>query len=350
MFLVVIIRVVYYHLNMSHFHMGLGYISPKELTAFLNERNLMHLVVELVHGIGGVVGVLFINSGYGLAKSRKLTTIGHFYKERFYKIYLYALCCALVCTLIAFVIEKQLAVSYWTSFIPVFGFYSKIERHFPVTQYWFLANIFVFYLIFPFIKKRFSNTLYIAIVILSLAYAFLSSYVWKFSFIDNYHSTVVRFAEFATGIFLARNAKWERFVFTPSIKALLLGLASFILGYVCLYLKYVNIGVYLFTSIGTYLILSQIALLLQRSNRVVRIIKTLSAGTFTLYLLHMVTVRYGYRLYLHTIYDALDNFNGYVSFVFSAVVIVFLSVIILLLGDIVEKKYRAFIAKKLQRA
>jgi len=342
--LVASIGVVYYHHNGSFLYIGNNYISIDSVLSYFKAHSLPSNVITIINGISAMVGLFFINSGYGLTKQFKYQDLTSFYKKRFYKIYLYSLLCALLCTLIVYIVEHQIITSYWSSFIPIFGFY-QIDRDFPVSQYWFLSSIFIYYLFFPLVVDRFSNLTYAVIILLSLVYGYVSFCGYIHSYVDLYHSTIFRFCEFATGIYIAKNHKIERLIFTRSIKSLLLGMLIFSVGYILLYINYLNIFTYILTSIGSYIFLAQVAQFLKSINRINRIICILSAGTFTLYLLHLVSVRYICRLYMITIYDAVDHFNGYLAYLTRTLLIIITSAICLYLGGLIENKYTKIMEK-----
>jgi len=81
------VGVVIFHLQSSFFYIG-NFLNIEDVLKFYINNGAYKLVVELIRGFVAIVGVFFINSGYGLSKNGD-EPINIFYKKRFFKIILY---------------------------------------------------------------------------------------------------------------------------------------------------------------------------------------------------------------------------------------------------------------------
>jgi len=340
---VAIMGVVYYHHTGSFLYIGRNYIPITDLLNFLNEHGWVHTLAEIFQGVSAIVGLFFINSGYGLSK-RFNGSIREFYKKRFFKIYLYAALCAVICSAIVFIIDGRMIFSYWSSFLPVFGFY-EFHRDAALLQYWFLANIFVYYLIFPFLYFKYSNRKYLLILLVVFLFGELTAIGIIPSFTTLYHSTIFRLPEFMLGIFIARNASIEKLIFKKSARTLFAGLIIFLCGYVFLYNRYLHLFVYFLSSIGIYVVLAQLFLFIQIDKEKMRLIKKLRAGTFTLYLLHLASMKYLFDLLCKDVRPFLELYNTYIPFMFDVLFVVAGSLLFMFAGGIVEKRYNTMMQR-----
>lgn len=336
------IGVVIFHLLGSRFYIGSNFIDPSSIRQFLQNESIFRLAVELFNGFSAIVGLFFINSGYGLSKSNSSSNLKTFYINRLKKIYLFALAAAILCTVAALLIEHRLVYSYWSSFIPLQGLY-WFHQEWPVSQYWFLSLIFVYYLVFPFLEPLSTPKLILTAAGIFLAYLILTESTQS-NWVDNYHSVFFRFPEFALGICIARHKKLEHFFFSFSFKGALSGLAIFILGYVCLFSTQLNYVSLFLTSVGSYLFLSQIAQALYRFAYVSRLFLILSRGSFSLYLFHLITVRYVYAAFKQFTESITGDLSYGLFLLLSYAIIFGFSMALLYLGGIIETRYQRIIS------
>lgn len=331
--------VVIFHLQWSRFYIGYP-LDLQNLTAFFNTHGIMKTVMDLLRGVVAMVGLFFINSGYGLSKSFHGTSYSLFIRRRLVKIILYAFLAAITCSLVSFFFTGQFLFRWLTCLTPIFGFY-ETTREFAMVQYWFLSLLISYYLIFPFLIKiptKFLIILSLSIYILGYV-VLIRHYEIGTSY---YHSTIFRLPEFILGILLARLSKLEKFVFEKQFFSLVVGIFIFFVGYAFVFNPYTYTVSLLLMSSGVFLFLSQISLYIKVGTNLSFAINFLSSGTLTLYLFHMATIRYAYD-YMHSfIYSEIHN--KFFALVIDMAVLIFLSFIIMSIGAFLEKKYhQAFI-------
>lgn len=342
---VAIIGVVYYHLIHSQFYIGKypGWLDIQKLITFWKENGFFFTLVEMHSGFSAVIGLFLIISGYGLTKKHQTTPPYIFLLNRFKKIYLYSLAMALVCTLLVFIVYQKWTFSYWSVFTLVYGFYDRIPRGPGVGQYWYLAIQFTFYLVFLPIRNMKSMR---NLLILSLLVAFGYGACIRLGLVNIvsfYHSSICRFPEFVAGMFLARNNNYETMVFRFSYVRIAFSIIWVILGCVSFFNEWTSLYAHFIFSTGLFFFLAQCINFLSRWPLVPIITNYLSGGTFTLYLLHLVTVFYIFGFFNKRIFVPVkESFQVYAGAVhiFSLVFIVICCVGILVVGKRIESWYQ----------
>jgi len=256
---------------------------------------------------------------------------------------LYALFCGIFCSLIFYLIEKKISTSWLYSLTPFFGFF-EIKRDTATIQYWFISCITFYYLIFPLVFKFLDVYAVLCLISIILLLSVVVIYLDVSMYTSMYHSSIFRFPEFLLGIAIAR-VKWlERFFFSKSVHSLAIGFLFFILGYLFLFINVLYSFGLFFLSSGAYLILSQIWCRVKSfSASVGKLFEIMSRGTFSLYLLHMVTIYYFYN-FLNNLLDK-SGLQIFLVFFLRLFIIISLSVSLLLIGGVFEKKFSKFVSK-----
>jgi peptidoglycan/LPS O-acetylase OafA/YrhL len=331
------IGVVVLHLQGSKFYIG-DHIHFHDVQSFMSDHGPLKTALELFRGISAMVGIFFISSGYGLAKSPQRTYSVHL-KKRFIKVYLYAVLCAVLCSFIGFTLSSNFSFNWIYSILPVFGFY-EMPRNANTIQYWFLSCLFSYYILFPLFNKASSTMLtclmaacYLLSVPVTTGYMSIP--------VSIYHSTFFRLPEFLLGILVARSPALEQFFFRPDFRAFIAGTSLFSIGYLCAYSPYTYPISLLFMSVGSFAIVSYVANTLLKQQKTRQAMAVLAAGTLTLYLLHMATARYIYEYAT----DQLRSLTGniFVLFTVDLTILLILCLALLLLGRFVEERYHSWV-------
>ena len=331
------IGVVMLHLQGSKFYIG-DYINIHHVQVLLSDFGPLKTAVELFRGISAMVGLFFISSGYGLAKSQHRTYFVYL-KKRFIKVYLYATGCAVFCSFIGYIISGNFSLNWIYSILPVFGFY-EMPRNANTIQYWFLSCLFSYYILFPLFNKASSTMLtglmaacYLLSILITTGAVSIPTSI--------YHSTFFRLPEFLLGILIARSPALEQLFFRPSFRGFCAGVSLFIFGYLCAYSPYTYPISLLLMSVGSFSTVSYVANTLLKQQKTQQVMAVLAAGTLTLYLLHMATARYIYdyaTALLRTV-----TVNVFVLFSVDLAILLILCLVLLLLGRVVEERYHSFV-------
>jgi len=223
--------VVLYHLlgNEELYIGNAGVLNFKVLQSYYSSNGFFHTLFECLKGSTAIVGLFLINSGYGLYKNSKNQTPIQFYKKRFTKIWVYCLLCGILCTLVVFVTRAEFIYSHIFSLIPVFGFY-EIPREGYVVQYWYLSLIFIYYLLFPYLRKVMNTKMFFYSVVFSAFIGYLVIFNIHTT-TSIYHSTLCRLSEFCFGILLAKNQKIEKYFFEFKFIKIIFASIVIIIGY-----------------------------------------------------------------------------------------------------------------------
>lgn len=336
------IGVVFFHLaGSSKFYIGNSYIPAEVIFSFYQENSLILLAIRMIQGATAYVGVFFILSGYGLSKQiAKYSSTSSFYSNRIIKIYIYSLVSAVFCSIIVCIIDHKIIYGYWSSFIPLYGFY-EFRRDWYVVQYWYLALLFIYYLIFPLLlnnKQIHLSTFILTIVMCMVLHWLLSISAPTFYNVTLYHSVIFRFPEFLLGIFICKNRVFENFVFKQSNITAFWGILLFAFGYISLYIYEIHYLCYIFTSVGALIILAQIFYPICSYRIVLNSINLLSGGSFTLYLTHIVIIGYIIKYCDIFISDSF-HYSSHIKYLSQLFIIFIMSLLILLIGRFVERIY-----------
>lgn len=332
--------VVYHLIGDDEFYIGnSGALSFENIRNYYSLNGFYNTVSALIKGFSAVIGVFLINSGYGLYKSAKKLSVLNFYKARFTKIWIYCLLCGLVCTFLVFISKGELIYSYLYSMFPVFGFY-EMPREYFVMQYWYLAIIFVCYLLFPILKNAMSPGFFLVTVLFSAAVGYLIVFD-VYTSVSIYHSALCRLSEFSFGILLAKDQRIEKYFFEYGFYKILIGFAALMSGYLMLYEANLSPFSYLVNSVGVYLVGVQISTLFVSKAGIANIFSRLKGGTMTVYLIHLVSINYMVDLFRKLILSYLHSDAYYfVSFI----LIILFTIIALLIANIIEQKYYKLVA------
>lgn len=328
--------VVLFHLlgNQELYIGNAGIFNFTILRSYYSEHGFLYTLFECFKGSTAIVGLFLINSGYGLYKNSKNQTPVSFYKKRFTKIWIYSLLCGIVCTGVVFAIRGEFIFSYIFSLIPVFGFYEMPREGF-VIQYWYLSLLFIYYLLFPFLKKVIDTKVFLYIVLFSAFVGYLVVFN-VYTSTSVYHSTLCRLSEFCFGIFLAKNQKLEKYFFEFKFVKIGIALIIMLMGYYMFYDMRFTPFSFLFYSVGIYFGGVQIAGLFVSNVSVSKAFSVLKGGTMSVYLLHLVSFPSLVKFSLNLIgfYLKIE-----ISYFLSLVVILVLTVLSLLVFSIIEKYY-----------
>ncbi|MFQ5964185.1 MAG: acyltransferase family protein [Candidatus Scalinduaceae bacterium] len=342
---VAIIGVVYYHLVHSQFYIGKypGWLDLQKVIIFWKENGFFFTLVEIHSGFSAVIGLFLIISGYGLTKKHQATHPYSFLLNRFKKIYLYSLLMAMMCTLLTFIFYQKWTFSYWSAFTLVYGFYDQLSRGPGVGQYWYLAIQFACYLVFLPIRNMNSMS---NLLVLSLLIAFgfgVCIRLGLVNIVSFYHSSICRFPEFVAGMFLARSKICEVIVFRFSYLRLAFSIIWVALGCISFFNIWTSLYAHFVFSTGLFFFLAQCINFLSRWPLVTIITNYLSGGTFTLYLLHLVTVFHIFGFFNKRVFSPVKEIShvyaGVVQFL-SLVFIVICCVGILVIGRRIESWYQ----------
>lgn len=327
--------VLYHLLGNEELYIGdAGLLSLETIKTYYLSNGFFYALFECFKGSTGIVGLFLINSGYGLYKTSRDQTPAIFLKKRFTKIWLYSLLCGILSTLIVLVAKGEFIYSYIFSLIPVFGFY-EMPREGLVVQYWYLSLIFIYYLLFPYIRKVIDAKLFVFIVLFSAFIGYLIIFE-VYTSTSVYHSVLCRLSEFCFGILLAKNQKTEQYFFR--FKFMKIGIALFIafVGYYMFYdVRFVPFS-FLFYSVGVYFLGVQIAALFVSNVSVAKLFSKLKGGTMSVYLIHLIIFPTMVKISMRIINLFVEIENSYII---SFVIILFITFLSLLFFNIIETHY-----------
>jgi len=307
------------------------------LSQTYKEYGLGYTIQKCLEGMTAIIGIFLINSGYGLAISKKSISVSKFYKQRFLKIWVYSFLCGLFCTGLMLLNGKGLHISYLYSLIPIFGFH-EMPRDWSVVQYWYLSLAFTYYIIFPFIVSRLDKLRFILISIFCVCFGYLI-YFNIYSYVSIYHSAICRFPEFLFGILLARDERLKSIFFETKNSKILLGILLLLISYSTFYIGVLNPLSNLFFSISCYFLGIQLAAKFAKFDSLNRYLGVLKCGTFSLYLTHNVLVNVIMAIprkftSMESLANAIEQ-SYYVRVLFA----VCLSTVFLFLFGYIEKMY-----------
>lgn len=328
--------VVLYHLlgNEELYIGNAGLLSLETVKSYYLANGFMYTLFECFKGSTAIIGLFLINSGYGLYKTSSEQTPAIFLRKRFTKIWIYSLLAGILCTLVVLIVRRDFIYSYIFSLIPVFGFY-EMPRDGFVVQYWYLSLIFIYYLVFPYLRKVMDTKVFFYSVLFSAVIGYLVIFdVYKTTSV--YHSTLCRLSEFCFGILLAKNQKLEKYFFGFKFFKIGIALIIALTGYYMFYdVRFVPFS-FLFYSVGVYFLGVQIAALFVSNVSVAKWFSRLKGGTMSVYLIHLVFFPSLVKICVHFInlYTKIEN-----SYLLSFVIILVITFLSLLFFNIVETRY-----------
>lgn len=328
--------VVLYHLlgNEELYIGNAGVLSLETVKSYYLSNGFFYALFECFKGSSAIVGLFLINSGYGLYKTSKNQTPAIFLRKRFTKIWVYSLLCGILCTLVVLVARGEFIYSYIFSLIPVFGFYEMPREGF-VVQYWYLSLIFIYYLIFPYIRKVMDIKVFVYSVLFSVVIGYLVIFD-VYTTTSVYHSVLCRLSEFCFGILLAKNQNIENYFFRFKLIKIGIALIIALIGYYMFYdVRFVPFS-FLFYSVGVYFLGVQIAALFVSNVSVAKWFSQLKGGTMSVYLVHLVIFPSLVKICLRfiNVFAGIEN-----SYLLSFVIILFITFLSLLFFNIIETHY-----------
>ena len=328
--------VVLYHLlgNEELYIGNAGKLDFKILQSYYSSNGFFYTLIECIKGSTAIIGLFLINSGYGLFKSARNQTPIQFYKKRFTKIWIYCLLCGFLCTLIVYSVRADFIYSYIFSIIPIFGFYEMPREGF-VVQYWYLALIFIYYLLFPYLRKVMNIKVFFYLMLASAFIGYLVIFN-VYTTTSIYHSTLCRLSEFSFGILLAKNQKFEKYFFEFKPIKIVFASILILIGYLMFYEPGFVPFSFLFYSVGVYFLGVQIAGLFISNVRVARLFSVLKGGTMSVYLLHLLFFPSVLKILLNFIDSYFKIEKSYLS---SFVIILCITILTLFFFNIIEKYY-----------
>ncbi|NPA37664.1 MAG: hypothetical protein GXO47_12540 [Chlorobi bacterium] len=148
--------------------------------------------------------------------------------------------------------------------------------------------------------------------------------------------------EFVFGMLLAKNQKLEKLFFVTKPSTLFMGIFITFLGYTLFFIPVLVPVSFLMFSIGVYLTGIQLSQSFIKNDHIARWLMKLKEGTYSLYLLHIVTITFFVKVSRELIlkYFFID------ADILNALLILFYSVFALLILRIFENKYYSLISVK----